>query len=953
MWMIDLSSFQITIFIIAFVLNHIRLVGAGVKVSQASPLHIAEALEVDGWQMAAGKSANSPPSRGAYCGALIILFDSSACNSGPSTDHAQEKSSCRAVQQQAVRAVAKVNAEHGKKFKGVLMLGVIDIATQSKDGKTKSGLGNEFALALGIAEELKGDGAPRLLFFYREAGGEEQISQVASDSVPSMGALLDNTDSSRQRIFSRLFQQMRKFEIERIVPKALGSPSDIFKEAIMTVANMKCHLEEWTDSQIATIELVRSVSSISKGQAAKLIEQGAQLAPYDINRGTTTAEMYAADGQCEELKQLFDLGLSASASLLQYAIRESIYAKRSACLDTILNVGAEINTVFKGKTALMVALDTWDDDPESARKMVTVVRKLLKRGADPHILDSAGRSAHQMACKSHNYELLRLLLTEYPPPLPRASNENGKSFVLAADSNGQTMLHFAVGHLKHIVSVTKAGLRSLLDEWHHVFGWKNGCISDLNNVFRQKTDAGKRYLPKAAVSNALAKCRFNAVMVNLVLDFVRSAASNVAPQCLADSAQCRQASADAEPQDWREELLEQELWRQDKQGWSPIHIAAMYDSADAIKELLSASKRASLFLRRASAGPRPDSSERLLSNNSIAFTPAQVASISGSRESLSILLAAEAAEESSSRSTSESKTTGTSIRVVTPADLAHRFEEAPPTPVQSPRNAMADTWANSSGWRQVSDETPAGKGLKSLRTYGCDARIDVRHNLSWEEFRDRYLALGRPVMITDPLAAGSVMAPFARWRRSSLIAHYGAQVVTVADVPYPHELGYESERSTIAEFVSTNFAGNSKAWKPGDVPPYVFGWDLSLSRDINGPKVDNTAFGFLHGSQWEFVSFQWYLGSTGSGAHVHFHGDAVNYIIYGQKHWFLMPPNHTIWSSKPIGQWVKEDLPGLRRDGIPVLQCVQNAGTVLFVPKFWAHGVLNVQETTGFAAELS
>ena len=42
---------------------------------------------------------------------------------------------------------------------------------------------------------------------------------------------------------------------------------------------------------------------------------------------------------------------------------------------------------------------------------------------------------------------------------------------------------------------------------------------------------------------------------------------------------------------------------------------------------------------------------------------------------------------------------------------------------------------------------------------------------------------------------------------------------------------------------------------------------------------------------------------------------------------------------------------GMTEDG--VLRCVQPAGTALFVPAGWGHGVLNLQETVGFANELA
>ena len=58
------------------------------------------------------------------------------------------------------------------------------------------------------------------------------------------------------------------------------------------------------------------------------------------------------------------------------------------------------------------------------------------------------------------------------------------------------------------------------------------------------------------------------------------------------------------------------------------------------------------------------------------------------------------------------------------------------------------------------------------------------------------------------------------------------------------------------------------------------------------------------------------------------HGHAINYVVSGAKHWFLIPPAHAFYSRKPIGEWIKKDLPGLVAAGVPILRCVQTAGTI-------------------------
>lgn len=43
-------------------------------------------------------------------------------------------------------------------------------------------------------------------------------------------------------------------------------------------------------------------------------------------------------------------------------------------------------------------------------------------------------------------------------------------------------------------------------------------------------------------------------------------------------------------------------------------------------------------------------------------------------------------------------------------------------------------------------------------------------------------------------------------------------------------------------------------------------------------------------TEQRFTSLQMYIGPLGSGAPLHFHGHAINHLIYGKKLWALQPP---------------------------------------------------------------
>jgi ankyrin repeat protein len=103
---------------------------------------------------------------------------------------------------------------------------------------------------------------------------------------------------------------------------------------------------------------------------------------------------------------------------------------------------------------------------------------------------------------------------------------------------------------------------------------------------------------------------------------------------------------------------------------------------------------------------------------------------------------------------------------------------------------------------------------------------------------------------------------------------------------------------------------------------------------------------------------QFFLGPPGSGAPLHWHKDAWNVVAWGRKHWWMLPPVLAVYSAQPPVEWAAEPervFAGLGPGGSDLrpLECVQEAGDVLYVPAGWAHAVLNTEVTVGAAVELS
>ena len=113
---------------------------------------------------------------------------------------------------------------------------------------------------------------------------------------------------------------------------------------------------------------------------------------------------------------------------------------------------------------------------------------------------------------------------------------------------------------------------------------------------------------------------------------------------------------------------------------------------------------------------------------------------------------------------------------------------------------------------------------------------------------------------------------------------------------------------------------------------YLFG-NNSIGTNIHVPKM-------LKHPNLEIVNSQFYHGPVGSGAPMHFHVWSTNFLAYGRKKWFFLPPKDAVYSMVP---WDSS------RESFT---CVQDRGDVIVVPDSWSHATLNLAQSTGIAYEL-
>eukprot|EP00172_Hildenbrandia_rubra_P002277 Plantae.Rhodophyta-Hildenbrandia_rubra.ctg3013.p1 GENE.Plantae.Rhodophyta-Hildenbrandia_rubra.ctg3013~~Plantae.Rhodophyta-Hildenbrandia_rubra.ctg3013.p1 ORF type:complete len:470 (+),score=68.60 Plantae.Rhodophyta-Hildenbrandia_rubra.ctg3013:3452-4861(+) len=223
---------------------------------------------------------------------------------------------------------------------------------------------------------------------------------------------------------------------------------------------------------------------------------------------------------------------------------------------------------------------------------------------------------------------------------------------------------------------------------------------------------------------------------------------------------------------------------------------------------------------------------------------------------------------------------------------------------------------------------------------------------AWDEV-NRLVGEGEPVMMRN--AGSSLDNKFmGAWNVDDFVKEFGGVKVRVGSVPYSKVFGIKEDEMKLAEFWE-RYGGHDDGAKE---PLYVFqqdmgvcekGWQLLkdlVRRSFPTPELieDPDAAGK--------DSIQFFFGMTGSGAPLHVHADAVNMVVSGEKRWYIQTPQKTMYSRKPVKEWVEQDVPTYDETEKP-LECTQHAGDIVYVPMDWGHAILNTKDNTfGYAIEV-
>lgn len=342
-------------------------------------------------------------------------------------------------------------------------------------------------------------------------------------------------------------------------------------------------------------------------------------------------------------------------------------------------------------------------------------------------------------------------------------------------------------------------------------------------------------------------------------------------------------------------------------GENALHVAALYGNLDAVEALMDTAVTTGATRRAARSG----SADALLlrSRSRAGLTPLGLAAVRGRRGVACWL---------HNRSDAEG---GEDASVQVPEEYRWALGERPcatdeeePLPSSPPSSSRAAPPSKpppvDAAWGAGSLAQP----LAAVVEQPCGHRSHVPEvtSLDPSSFFARYYSLGRPVLLRRAAEKWPVRQA---WSRQRLLTQHGRSRITPASVPYASSFGLpQAEAVPLRTFVEALFdpEGSSEGGDAGKASGRATAGHLYLferSQNSEGgatttpdavgallragrlppmpPQLDLRAQQSLYQPQPP----QLYLGGAGTGAPLHFHGDAFNVLVHGRKQWWIFPPD--------------------------------------------------------------
>lgn len=255
--------------------------------------------------------------------------------------------------------------------------------------------------------------------------------------------------------------------------------------------------------------------------------------------------------------------------------------------------------------------------------------------------------------------------------------------------------------------------------------------------------------------------------------------------------------------------------------------------------------------------------------------------------------------------------------------------------------------------------------VAALDTDQCDieriSAADFNRDRFEREFR------GQKPVVVEGLGQSEKWPAFERWQRAELLERIGNATVSIREISSRDSLIHQkngaggTESTTLREYVQQSFdqsmlrvsakssLENIKTQNYQLDPKFLQADGISLTDDFHTPAA------FMSLEDGEYTPPFFFLGTRGSGVAFHRHGEVWNAVVHGRKRWFLYPKE---WHSRVLGidpdlaidglGWFKTFYRSVANNTkIAPLECATGPGDVLYLPRYWHHATVNVEDSVG------
>lgn len=249
--------------------------------------------------------------------------------------------------------------------------------------------------------------------------------------------------------------------------------------------------------------------------------------------------------------------------------------------------------------------------------------------------------------------------------------------------------------------------------------------------------------------------------------------------------------------------------------------------------------------------------------------------------------------------------------------------------------------SGSGGWRLADGETVAW-----LDSDLCTVDRLSASDLSAERFEKEF-RFQKPVLVTFPHGARTWTDP-ERWSLQALLRNYGQWTIAHGNsVDIVRRGGNGEFKHTLTELLEGLRSNNATLMNYGS-----YGFDRNFFKETNLSTTFKLPSYFSANDTINDSIF--ILGASGSGVIFHKHADTWNGVIYGKKRWFLYPSSFTppggVYHGYSVNEWYDRVYPNLTADCRPI-ECVQQAGEILYLPEGFYHATLNIGDTVAVSLQ--